>query len=89
MPRHAIHVISCTPVGLESWGRLGVSASSFLTRLAAQAAELQGISWHRLERRWRAELGVALFRAYAETVRQATRRRRDVDDADAELSHDD
>ena len=66
--------VSCTPFGLETWGRMGASANSFLDRLAGQHAALTGQPRTRLLKRWRAVLGVVLCRALAESVRQAARR---------------
>ena len=65
--------VSVSPAGSESWGRLGVSALSLLERLASQHATTTGAVRSRTLQRWKAELGVALVRALAETVTQAQR----------------
>ena len=70
--------ISCALAGFESWGRLGVSASSVLARLAGQNAAFSGRPRARVLQQWKAELGMALCRSLAESVRQSTRRPADV-----------
>ena len=64
---------SCTPMGLESWGRFGCSTQGVLDRLAVQHARFRNAPCARTLRRWRAELGVAMYRALAETVAAACR----------------
>ena len=65
--------VVCAPAGLELWGRLGASACTVLDRLSCQHAEFTGAARHSTSRRWRAELGIALYRALSATVAQACR----------------
>ena len=66
--------VSCAPFGLELWGRGGASALSLLDRLASQLRARDGARpRHSVTGRWRAELGVALYRAMAATVACAVR----------------
>ena len=63
----------CTPFGVEMWGRLGSSAHDLFERLAALHARRSRTRTSSVLRRWLAEMGVALYRAMAETIRQAGR----------------
>ena len=65
--------VACAPMGFESWGRIGCSAQGVLDRLAVQHARLHSAPCARTLRRWRAELGVAMYRAMAETAAAACR----------------
>ena len=73
----------CTPFGVEIWGRLGTSAYDLFERLAALHARRSRTRTSSVLRRWLAEMGVALYRAMAETIRQAGRAHGESADADA------
>lgn len=65
--------VKCSPFGLEAFGRLGRHALAVLEDLALQRAARAAGQPARSLRRWRAELGVALVRALAETAADACR----------------
>ena len=67
--------VRVAPAAFELWGRIGNSCHSILLRLAAQKCRsaTEG-SPQRILRRWLAEMGVALYRAMAETIAQSCRR---------------
>ena len=74
--------VSCSPFGVETWGRFGPSALEVLERIADQHALHRGACRWRTRARWAAELGVALMRALAETVAQSTRAKGEATDDD-------
>ena len=65
--------VTVSPFGLEAFGRLGRHALAVLERLSLQRAARGGGQPARCQRRWRAELGVAVVRALAETAASAGR----------------
>ena len=65
--------VSCTPFGLEAWGRLGVHARAVLELLATARAKHTRGCRPRILQQMRAELGASLMRALAETVSQSCR----------------
>ena len=67
--------IAVTAVAVETWGRLGDEAAELLAQLAAHwagGARAGPAAAAATERRWRAELGIALTRAQAATAAQAS-----------------
>ena len=68
-----LHGVSGVPFGLEVWGRLGHSVNAMLKRLLSQVSENSGSSGGVTRKRWRAELGCALYRAMAATAQQASK----------------
>ena len=67
--------VTVSPFGVEAFGRLGRHALAVLEKLALQRAARGGGPPARCLRRWRAEIGVALLRAIAETAADAGRGR--------------
>ena len=65
--------VSVSPFCTESWGRMGDSAMAVMRQLAGQHARATGAQRSRTLQRWLAQLGVAMYRAMAETVAQACR----------------
>ena len=66
--------ITVSPFAVETWGRLGTSATELLAKMAAHwagNASLGPAAAAAKVRRWRAELGIALARAQAATAAKA------------------